>query len=289
MNRSDKRAFTLIELLVVIAIIAILAAILFPVFAQAREKARAIVCLSNLKQLSLAYLMYEQDYDEMVVPDYEYVNPPTYSKILWYPDIMWPYVKEAGAFICPDRSFIDSPNNPDPDFRDPLRAWLPPGNGPLHQNLTFSYSANNSWSCCGLNPATDYPSLNSPNGFTGDTLGRYFPYPTDADFQQPAEYITFFDSDELQTWAAACCSGPHTGANDLEGYDIYTDTPGGPETPMSSSVCAACGPNEYASVRKDHSGGFNAVFMDGHGKWIKASNIKNWAARLGGVNWSWQE
>src|ERR1051325_9083505 len=59
-----KHGFTLIELLVVIAIIAILAAILFPVFAQAREKARAISCLSNIKQLGLAAAMYRQDYDE---------------------------------------------------------------------------------------------------------------------------------------------------------------------------------------------------------------------------------
>ena len=59
-----KKAFTLIELLVVIAIIAILAAILFPVFAQAREKARQTSCLSNLKQIGLGLMMYTQDYDE---------------------------------------------------------------------------------------------------------------------------------------------------------------------------------------------------------------------------------
>jgi len=284
MKRSSWGGFTLIELLVVIAIIAILAAILFPVFAQAREKARAISCLSNLRQLGTAYRMYSQDYDEMILPDYQYQDHARMN-ILWYPDIVYPYVKNAGIFICPDRSFLDSPAN----GSDPGRAWLPKGNGPGFQNLTFSYSGNNSWSCCGLTPQNDYPSLNSPEGFSGDSVGRYFPYPTDAQFDQQATYITFFDSDELQTWAAACCSGPHTGANDLEGYDIYTDLNGGPEQPMTSASCSVCGPNEYASVRKDHSGGFNAVFMDGHGKWMKQSRVENWAARLHGVNWSWAD
>ena len=65
--RRGRRAFTLIELLVVIAIIAILAAILFPVFAQARDKARQTTCLSNIKQLSLGVLMYAQDYDEQLL------------------------------------------------------------------------------------------------------------------------------------------------------------------------------------------------------------------------------
>jgi len=65
LRRDQKQAFTLIELLVVIAIIAILAAILFPVFSQAREKARATTCLSNMKQIMLGELMYTQDYDEV--------------------------------------------------------------------------------------------------------------------------------------------------------------------------------------------------------------------------------
>ncbi len=65
-------AFTLIELLVVIAVLAVLAAILFPVFAQAREKARQTTCLSNLKQIGLAWMLYAQDYDEQVCPSYYY-------------------------------------------------------------------------------------------------------------------------------------------------------------------------------------------------------------------------
>jgi len=96
-----KRGFTLIELLVVIAIIAILAAILFPVFAQAREKARAISCLSNLKQIGLAVTMYTQDYDE--------TEPNGYNK--WGSENGWacqvfPYVKSVGAFACPDDSSV---------------------------------------------------------------------------------------------------------------------------------------------------------------------------------------
>src|SRR5499427_72348 len=80
------RGFTLIELLVVIAIIAILAAILFPVFAQAREAARKTSCLSNVKQLSLGILMYSQDYDEHWVGHKLYrkiADPPNYGASSW--------------------------------------------------------------------------------------------------------------------------------------------------------------------------------------------------------------
>ena len=87
--RSAKRsAFTLIELLVVIAIIAILAAILFPVFAQAREKARSASCLSNVKQIGLGAMMYTQDFDEAYPIggwQNEAVNPKIYHR--WYGDI----------------------------------------------------------------------------------------------------------------------------------------------------------------------------------------------------------
>lgn len=91
------KGFTLIELLVVIAIIAILAAILFPVFAQAREKARAVTCLSNLKQISLAFMQYEQDYDEQMI----------YNDDLWgqgWAGKVYPYVKSGGVYGCPNDS-----------------------------------------------------------------------------------------------------------------------------------------------------------------------------------------
>jgi prepilin-type N-terminal cleavage/methylation domain-containing protein/prepilin-type processing-associated H-X9-DG protein len=96
------RGFTLIELLVVIAIIAILAAILFPVFAQARDKARAVSCLSNAKQLGLALTMYMQDYDEKVLPRYQAcpsTGPTGKTQKLWT-DTLMPYVKNKGIFVC---------------------------------------------------------------------------------------------------------------------------------------------------------------------------------------------
>jgi len=95
----QRRGFTLIELLVVIAIIAILAAILFPVFAQAREKARAATCLSNGKQMGLAMMMYAQDYDEAYVPGW-YAGPPEQ----WWLTLVQPYVKDreqGGLRSCP--------------------------------------------------------------------------------------------------------------------------------------------------------------------------------------------
>ncbi|MDX1934161.1 MAG: DUF1559 domain-containing protein [Capsulimonadales bacterium] len=95
---AQRTAFTLIELLVVIAIIAILAAILFPVFAQAREKARQATCLSNQKQLALGVLMYVQDYDE-TFPMSIYIQPPNLAYSVY--DTVAPYLKNIGILQCP--------------------------------------------------------------------------------------------------------------------------------------------------------------------------------------------
>src|SRR5436853_560395 len=116
--RHTRRAFTLIELLVVIAIIAILAAILFPVFAQAREKARQASCLSNMRQIGTAITMYAQDYDE-TYPLGRTTNTPV---VYWF-QMVEPYVK-AGAttndrskglsiWVCPNYY------GPYPDGRTP--------------------------------------------------------------------------------------------------------------------------------------------------------------------------
>ncbi|MCE5237309.1 DUF1559 domain-containing protein [bacterium] len=107
----SRRGFTLIELLVVIAIIAILASILFPVFARAREKARQTACVSNIKQLGMACAMYTQDYDELMpTEDYDINSNGDGNEVgidaSWRGVIM-PYCKNAQLFQCP--SYRPSP------------------------------------------------------------------------------------------------------------------------------------------------------------------------------------
>lgn len=105
---ADRRGFTLIELLVVIAVIALLAAILFPVFARARENARRSSCQSNLKQIGLGLLLYSQDYDEILIADwygyegYNETDPITTpnARYKWM-DAAYPYVKNEQIFSCP--------------------------------------------------------------------------------------------------------------------------------------------------------------------------------------------
>ncbi len=100
--RRHTRGFTLIELLVVIAIIAILAAILFPVFARARENARKISCGSNLRQVSLGWLQYAQDYDERVIP-WSSTGASSGYAFVWQ-EIIQPYIKSKQILRCPSVS-----------------------------------------------------------------------------------------------------------------------------------------------------------------------------------------
>ena len=129
-----KRGFTLIELLVVIAIIAILAAILFPVFAKAREKARQIACLSNEKQIGLALLQYVQDNDEDFPVRYTIVDPVDGHQHSWK-DELYPYVKSYAVFKCPSNpaaQVYDGAANkavtPPAGFVAGYSMWLPENN-----------------------------------------------------------------------------------------------------------------------------------------------------------------
>ena len=136
-----RRGFTLIELLVVIAIIAILAAILFPVFARAREKARQTNCTSNLKQLALGLMMYAQDYDE-TFPGENLAHYPGSTATAYYQDaccverniwfeITQPYIKNRQVGICP--------STPATDFVKPATPYGP--GGPVHYKFKHGICA----------------------------------------------------------------------------------------------------------------------------------------------------
>jgi prepilin-type N-terminal cleavage/methylation domain-containing protein/prepilin-type processing-associated H-X9-DG protein len=121
MQRNGKQGFTLIELLVVISIIAIIAAILFPVFARARESARRASCASNLKQIGLGLMQYTQDYDEAYPMDavgstgnadwntgFGIGASDATTKYTWM-DAIYPYVKSEQIFDCPSVKFVKNP------------------------------------------------------------------------------------------------------------------------------------------------------------------------------------
>jgi prepilin-type N-terminal cleavage/methylation domain-containing protein/prepilin-type processing-associated H-X9-DG protein len=118
-----RKGFTLIELLVVIAIIAILAAILFPVFAQARAKAKQTSCLSNMKQIGLGLMMYAEDYDQTLPSSYYYLNGATSDNgYMHWSGMIMPYVKNEKIFVCPENPFGGFA----PTCYDPATTSAPP-------------------------------------------------------------------------------------------------------------------------------------------------------------------
>jgi prepilin-type N-terminal cleavage/methylation domain-containing protein/prepilin-type processing-associated H-X9-DG protein len=125
------KGFTLVELLVVIAIIAILAAILFPVFARAREKARTTSCISNLKQMGIACISYAQDYDEKMPSVYRW-GGSTY--LYWWEDLVQPYTRSYQLFVCPS----NQPTMTVTQYRPPI---VTPGSGVIqYPELASSYA-----------------------------------------------------------------------------------------------------------------------------------------------------
>jgi len=246
-NRTRARGFTLIELLVVIAIIAILAAILFPVFAQARDKARQATCISNLKQLSLGINMYAQDYDETLPYGYNYSAD---GKVWWWwQDSIHPYVKNNAIYSCPSASPHAQekngrpPGTVSPQVRDYIAnaAKVSPDDGQWPPTRTDT-------STMRVGPFTN-------NGGTGTATQGL------ANVQDPAGTIMIFD-----------------GYCDVEIYSINsTDC----WKPIPQPARTASCPRWDGYVGKRHSDGFVAGYVDGHSKWMRESKCGDWTTAAG--------
>jgi prepilin-type N-terminal cleavage/methylation domain-containing protein/prepilin-type processing-associated H-X9-DG protein len=244
---TRKSGFTLIELLVVIAIIAILAAILFPVFAQAREKARAASCLSNQKQAGLAMLMYAQDYDEEIAPCWNQSQSGPFDGTNWFNYPLWhswvsliqPYVKNLQVFHCPS-----SAGGP--------AIWA----GQFYNERNISL-----WPDLGLN----YQYLSPTNN--GDWYDRYGK--PQAGINSVAETIMFVDSGELSNAGGGIIS-------------MVIDPPDGWTSPNTLGwggwgTDGTLGP--HGGTKPRHSLGANVTMVDGHVKHYATNAIAQ------GSNW----
>ena len=262
MNSERVRAFTLIELLVVIAIIAILAAILFPVFAQAREAARQTACTSNLKQIGIGLKMYQQDYDETYPP-----SQTGATLLVSWPTMMQPYIKNAQVFICPSTFGGAFPVDRTLMPIGPFRSYC----GQTKRGVTFgvdtagdgtsqppflvpnlSYGRNliptNGWRTAGFTNGTK-------SGFvtTGTTLSVI-----DAAVEDPAGTIHIMDS---MTGTATAGVDPCLQGNSIRGIqqEIRTDR---------------YGDNTASKVAYRHKLGYVALFGDEHAKFRKWGSTK---------------
>ncbi|HZT41701.1 MAG TPA: DUF1559 domain-containing protein [Chthonomonadaceae bacterium] len=243
-----NKAFTLIELFVVIAIIAILAAILFPVFAQAREKARAISCLSNIKQLGTASMMYTQDYDEQFIPSaiyYNYSGPA--QGWVWWQALIQPYTKSIQINHCPDSQTL---------WNIPSISWL-------SQTYNLAEDSNHDWiNSYGISSAYVWYFIqwkdNNPNGHFGPYLGH-----TLAEAQLPAKTIQFVDAYWPDNWA-----------------DCFT--PLAIENKAGTSFCGYiwgwgwgdCYNNPTEQACSVHSLRVNVTHVDGHANSIRFASVK---------------
>lgn len=221
--------FTLIELLVVIAIIAILAAILFPVFAQAKEAAKKVTCLSNVRQLNNSWLMYATDYDDTwVTTGKTYPADPTNcsdngdSADFFY--LVQPYVKNYSIFYCPDRNVFQ----PQPAGQE----YGAPGDttGKLF-GYGMNYGPFQNRAGFGLFKATTKYTTGDP--WFG--CRHYFPGRNLSQFTTPAQMVTIADTGDNPQYT-------------LSPYDM-----------CQTSGTAACKAEEFR-----HAGKFNYGYVDGH-------------------------
>jgi len=250
MKRNRSSGFTLIELLVVIAIIAILAAILFPVFAQAREKARAATCLSNMKQCGMGIMMYVQDNDEYMPYGYAYTWPGQ-AQLFWWQDLIRPYTKNEAIFQCPSASphytytYERPPGTPNPLVKD----YIANAQGGAYTSLIIGGNqfGPNCANCNG-------PFINNWNNPSRSISG----------IEDPAGTIAIFDgwhSNEL--WR-------------LEQTDAWFNSGQGPS--FLGNTPDPTYPTQ-GHVAKRHNQGFDAAFCDGHAKFIRNSTLGMWTDR----------
>jgi prepilin-type N-terminal cleavage/methylation domain-containing protein/prepilin-type processing-associated H-X9-DG protein len=274
-----SKAFTLIELLVVIAIIAILAAILFPVFARAREKARQTQCAGNLKQLGLAVLQYIQDYDELPMCGLYYVPNDACgnrSGIGWAGQL-YPYVRSPDVFSCPDDPYYGQDN---------LNVWASTG-GP-GTRVAYAYNPNLVWGtfCGGFNSyaALSTTQLNAPamtvlfSEISNQRWGG-----------QGAQDIT--NGEAVAYAQSTIMSAVSNGVS----WNNYGNTVGGYNNGFYNEAgalgCVASNPgyiggttpmgSDTKNPNGRHTDGSNFAFWDGHVKWLKGASVSSGAnARL---------
>ena len=251
--KKRNNAFTLIELLVVIAIIAILAAILFPVFAQAREKARSISCLSNMKQLGTGLMMYVQDYDETY---------PLGVQEDWnndWPVAVQPYVKNLGIFRCPDDGDLTQAD------------WTKPWAGVPVSYATNGYlqdrgSGTHLFGLIGVSQAW----MNNNTGQPGITM---------AVVNKPAETVLLSEKhnrEARKNGGTGNLSGWGPGGV-ISGVDWWDWTAPGNIPDGSRSATAAYPYGRNGAVSFKHNDFANFTFSDGHAKAMKpvATNPQN--------------
>jgi prepilin-type N-terminal cleavage/methylation domain-containing protein/prepilin-type processing-associated H-X9-DG protein len=254
MTRVDRRSskgFTLIELLVVIAIIAILAAILFPVFAQAREKARTISCLSNFKQGTLGIVMYIQDYDETMVP-VEYgccsYNPDKGDRV--WPQLTAAYTKNEQINKC----LSDGLNTNTTDLAD--MGYTNASNA-VEKDYAYNITADYGFNYFYLSP------LNENLGGVTDGAGNQYSFTgvSLAQIARPAQNLMLVDS----VWNLVN-GQPQGGGNWLiETPSYYYGTGAywfGGWTPTNNNNSFL-----YGETWPRHTNGMNVAYVDGHAKW----------------------
>lgn len=290
MKRTQK-AFTLIELLVVIAIIAILAAILFPVFAQAREKARGVSCLSNTKQVALGILQYVQDYDEqMPISNYDIAGTSSpiqdhpwgnqqYIEFGWDRGI-FPYVKSTAVFKCPSGLQGDDSQA----GLDGFNYW---------RTGAVQYAAN--MRLVGFPNATNGGNFSVNNAKPLKLAGMSWPSVTILLRDTSSSASVGAEGDERGGWGWDNGHNPMLNGNgslaDLGTMGSGGDWDDNKSIPANDAqrdaLCHQGNKNDYVTWQggsiaplRRHTGGGNYAFADGHAKWASGdASCIVWDAR----------